>query len=80
MSNARNTNHLTNIPEADRQIEWNKTFQENRLKFGYTLYVRLSSSSDRNSRKIFNFVALDGKALLYSPLEIFEYYIRESST
>jgi len=41
--------------------------------------VRLFSSSDRNSGKMFHSGAVDGKTLFYSPLEIFEYYTRESS-
>ena len=51
---------------------------KNCLKFGYTLYARLSFSSDRNSRKMFHSGAVDGKALFYSPLKIFEYSSRES--
>ena len=51
---------------------------KNCLKFGYTLYARLSFSSDRNSGKMFHSGAVDGKALFYSPLKIFEYSSRES--
>lgn len=43
---------------------------KNCLFFGYTLYVRLSRSSDRNSGKMFHSGAVDGKALVYLPLEI----------
>ena len=50
-----------------------------KVLFGYTLSARLSSSSDRNSEKIFHSGAVDGKALFYLPLEIFEYYTQESS-
>ena len=78
MSNVRNSNHSTNIPEAkstNRMEQSRKTC----LKLFYTLWGRWLFSSDRNSGKMFPSGAVDGKTL-WSPMEIFKYHTRKSSS
>jgi len=45
--------------KQNRQIEWNENFREKMVK----VWVRLSSSADRNSGKMFHSGAVDGKML-----------------